>query len=1296
MAIRPSQEISGPLGTATPPVALSERQSLIWLDSQLFPSSHSSNLVLLVEIRGRLDHERMRQAWHETVQDFDALHLRINAHEATQAWGTVNDSLPFLNLASEDDLHRWVRERVAEPLGPGSRLWESALLSAGADYHAFYMCQHHLIADGLSMVNLMARLSARYEGMSPPAPGLFADYLKSEAAYAKSEKAEKDRAYWTRYLKDPPPPIQLYGQERVDSSVGLARIWLDQTPAITQKLRAVSTLDSFSTLSPNLSRVVTLATAMIAFLSRSCGNSEVLLGIPYGNRTRPFNQTYGLLMEQTFLRAQVQEGDTYESLAARVKQGLVKGMQHGRACVSDHDLEYATLNMLPTPPSTFGALPAEVHIGPAPTRTGTLPERHADLRDTFGIHFFDFENESLRVGFDFHEATFSKALRERVCDHFQRILVAMAESPEELIDSVSLLDEGQRQQVLRAGQGHQEPEPAPDVVAQFRRQVALHADKTAIRAEDYNLTYAQLDMASSRLAQEWLGRGLGAGTRVALAMPRGARELAAMLAILKAGGVYIPIDARHPAERIQTILEDAKPSHLIAPSDSTLGAVLPADTQAVALDTLSLAERTDPLEIAMETPPQGALAYILFTSGSTGRPKGVSVPRSALANFLRSMAHTPGMTDDDHLLAVTTTTFDIAGLELWLPLWTGATVTIADHDTTADPRRLRAVLDTHDFSLMQATPATWRMLLDTGWVASGHLRILCGGEALSPDLARRLLRQTGELWNLYGPTETTIWSTAVQIEPDFDTITIGQPIDETQVLILDDGGNLVPPGVVGEIYIGGAGLAQGYCDRPELTEKSFRKGLLDDPEARLYRTGDLGRLREDGRFECLGRTDHQIKIRGFRIELGEIEAALQSHPGVQAVLATADQRVHDEPAISFYWTGSASLSELQALAQRKLPQYMTPSAYMNLESFPLNTSGKIDRHALPSAQRTSTGTRTENLPRNDREVQIASVWRSVLDLGEVTRDANFFDLGGTSILIISLRDQLERELGVEIPLRACFDHPTVGTLAQYMEEPRAASDSEPIVSWLREGSDTESSLFCLYGVHLYQDLARAISGSTRVLGMHIPITYDPETESCPSVADAAQRYVVQIRRHQARGPYRLAGLCFGGLVAYEAARQLEAAGEVVEVLALFDTRLPQARKVRRIARAFSLLRSGFIHPQDALDRLNRRWLARRTKRTPSPSRRQDGRIELPIRGEKVEEQARSYAVHASPIEARVLLFRATKEPDPEWLVYERDFGWKDLTTQLTIHDIPGSHLEIIQKPHSETVAAAIEQVAKKS
>ena len=471
------------------------------------------------------------------------------------------------------------------------------------------------------------------------------------------------------------------------------------------------------------------------------------------------------------------------------------------------------------------------------------------------------------------------------------------------------------------------------------------------------------------------------------------------------------------------------------------------------------------------------LAYILFTSGSTGRPKGVEVLRGGFANFLRSMAREPGLREDDRFLAVTTTTFDISGLELFGPLWVGGTAVIVDRQTSLDPRLLCSVLERARVTVLQATPATWGMLVGEGWTGSHGLRMLCGGEALSRDLADRLLERGSELWNLYGPTETTVWSTLDRVHPDGTPISIGRPIDRTRVCVLDEAGHLVPPGVVGEIFIGGDGVARGYRGRPDLTAERFLPDPFGAPGSRFYRTGDLGRLLDDGRFECLGRTDHQVKVRGFRIELGEVEAVLRALAGVREVVVVAARNGTDDPRLVAYWVGDASRQALQARAREALPPYMVPSAYARLEAFPLTTSGKVDRKALPRPDDSVVAEPSPapvERPRNDTETRVASVWREILGLESVGIDQEFFALGGTSLLAVKARSLLEREFGHEIPLRAFFENPTVRSIADQVGA--TVDPDEPIVAWLGRTPVGKPPLFCVFGIQLYQDIADSLRG----------------------------------------------------------------------------------------------------------------------------------------------------------------------------------------------------------------------------
>ncbi len=1132
---------------------------------------------------------------------------------------------------------------------------------------------------------------------SPPPPSSLATEVTAPfvpsagqgAPRQDAQRAQGDQAYWESVLAGGGPPLRPYGIVRADDTAGSERTRFEGGRERAERLAGLATQAPFQMPDGLQGRLVVLATALAAYLHRVTGNHEVLLGLPVATRSAARARASGPLAEQLFLRVKLEGGDSFAVLAARVRSALREALLRGHGYTGDRQLEYASLHLLPAPP---GASAGAVALAPGPAHGDGDADRGVPGR-LLGLVVHDFAQAPLEIALDFHRATFGEAVRRRATSHFVRVLDALAAGPEAIIDAVDLLEEPERAEVLRAAEGADSGTDAPDLLVQLAGQARRRPGQRAVEAHDGNLTFAELEARSNQLARRLRKLGVVRESLVGVALPRGAGELVALLATLKAGGAYVPIDPTHPVDRVRVILEDATPEVLIAPPGSALAAAAPAGTRHLRFDDLAATTAGEDASPLPEVSGRRELAYLLFTSGTTGRPKGVEVLRGALANFLRSMAHTPGLEEHDRLLAVTTTTFDIAGLELFLPLWVGATVVIADRETTADPRRLREALERRSITMMQATPTAWRLLIESGWKGDGRLRMLCGGEGLPPELAARLLERGGALWNMYGPTETTIWSTADRVEQAGGRITIGRPIDGTQVYVLDSALRLVPVGVVGQLFIGGEGLARGYRGRPELTARAFLPSPFGGAGQRLYGTGDLGRLLPDGRFECLGRADHQVKVRGFRIEPAEVESALRAVPGVQEVVVLAAAHGGGEPVLAAYWVGEADRASLLEQARRMLPSYMVPSAYMRLEALPLTTSGKVDRNALPPPEPEEVTLASLVRPRSDLEAWLAAIWSDVLGVDAVGVDQDFFSLGGTSLLAIQARARIERELGVELPLRVFFECPTVLGVAGKIERPVA--DDGPIVVRLRRGREGLAPLFCLAGVQLYQDLAMALEGERAVFGMHVPVRYDPAREPCPGVPEIARLYVELIRRHRPEGPYVLAGLCFGGIVAFEVARQLEAAGQRVPVVAVFDGHMPGAMRIDQLGRLRGVLRKGLREPMATLARLGqkaKRW----SGPAPAPSGGGQGasvgkaRAELLIDGPEADAQGLRYGAHAGRIDGQLLIFRATGRVWPPWIELAPDLGWGAHATRLQAFDIAGEHLDIMRGQHARTVAAALD------
>jgi amino acid adenylation domain-containing protein len=559
----------------------------------------------------------------------------------------------------------------------------------------------------------------------------------------------------------------------------------------------------------------------------------------------------------------------------------------------------------------------------------------------------------------------------------------------------------------------------------FERRAVQHPDIPAITFEGTTLSYGELAFEADRLAIELRALGVGRGVIVGVCQSRSLKMLVTLLAVQKAGGVYVPLDPALPSQRLDYMISDSGISLLVGNLDVTSKLTIPPGIKVLDAESPVAAKPAHPGFNPSNSARLSDPAYIIYTSGSTGKPKGVVVSHGALANFLCSMRRVPGLRQTDVLAAVTTMSFDIAGLELYLPLLVGARIELASSATASDGSKLAQLIHSRDVTVMQATPATWRMLLDAEWRGASGFRALCGGEALSRELASELMPRVSELWNLYGPTETTIWSTACRVESSDAPISIGRPIDNTKIYILN-GKTPAPIGVAGEICIGGAGVAIGYHKRPELTAQRFEADpFAAHPQERIYRTGDLGKWGADGQLYHLGRMDHQVKIRGFRIELGEVEAVLRTHPAIRQAVVTAQEAGPSDTrlvAYVIYEVGSElTVSDLRRFLRQKLPEYMVPSMAVAISRLPLMPNGKLDRKALPAPfAASSRPADASDPPAPGIEAMIAEIWQGLLKIEAIGAEDNFFDLGGHSLLALRAVAQIEKRTGARLDPRLLF------------------------------------------------------------------------------------------------------------------------------------------------------------------------------------------------------------------------------------------------------------------------------------
>jgi amino acid adenylation domain-containing protein len=724
----------------------------------------------------------------------------------------------------------------------------------------------------------------------------------------------------------------------------------------------------------------------------------------------------------------------------------------------------------------------------------------------------------------------------------------------------------------------------------------------------------------------------------------------------------------------------------------------------VCLDTDRELIARESKENPVGTPEPENLAYVIYTSGSTGQPKGVQIQHCGVVSFLNSMRQQPGISREDTLLSVTTLSFDIAALEIFLPLIVGARVIMVSREVAADGRDLLQQLERVKPTIMQSTPATWKMLLEAGWHGSKSLKILCGGEMLLPGLATRLIEKSASVWNMYGPTETTIWSATHNIIPGAGPVSIGRPIDNTQIYILDSHLEPVPAGIPGELYIGGVGLARGYLNRPDLTAEKFVPSLFSqEPGARLYRTGDLARYRRDGNLEVLGRIDHQVKVRGFRIELGEIESVLTKHPDIQQAVVTAQEDDGGDRRLVAYIVAKqepvATATELRSFIRAKLPDYMVPSLFVTLDALPLTPNGKINRQALVARPPgVSEPLEAGKKPRNPLELELLRIWEDVLHVKSIGVSDNFFDLGGHSLVAVRLFAQIEKRFETKLPLATLFRAPTIEQLARYLHQEELTPSWSSLVPIQPSGS--RPPFFCVHAhggnVLNFRDLALRLGSDQPFYGLQAQ-GLDGRQVRHSRIQEMAAHYLDEIKTVQPQGPYFLGGYCFGGKVAFEMAQQLTTRGEQVALLAVIDSYAPGHPKLRP------------WFERRVMQRLNYHWgnLKRLSaedtfsyvvEKAEIVKHRTKARVQkiiaaaamvlgVPLPSSLVPAQGKRPRMNYEPdvYPGTIVVFSPTEGPEAYY--HDPHMGWEGLAAEgLEIHQIAGSFAKIILEPNVKPLA----------
>ncbi|MCU1716787.1 non-ribosomal peptide synthetase [Pseudomonas sp. 5P_3.1_Bac2] len=989
-------------------------------------------------IDGVVEMQSFKSAVRLVVAEIPTLHIRLvrQQHEIRQLFEIdVDFELTVLDFSSDADPLHAAHQYMAGDSEKAcdlfvSPLFHFALIKYDKDKFIFYERYHHIVQDALGTHLFINRLADVYNAtllkLLPPACefGSFESLISSDLVYRSSSKFEDDKSFWISRFSDLPEPTSLSGKEAPDGSVCRYRKTL--SPALVTRLREQS-----KELGASFSQFLITLTCL--YLYKVADQHHVVIGLPVTGRVgRALRAIPGLMSNILPMRLTLLPSSSLQTVLGQVRSEIKAVLLHQRFRYEDllrelnlltgqQELFKTTINI-----ESFGSLPQFADCVANPHHIGNGPAKDLNI-----FFFCNDAADSVVLGLDgnshLYDESQLQAHAEGLSDFFAQVL----SNTDQPIGLLNLLNKNAAQRAQ--GEVNQTQRVFPDLtlIELFAAQVAQTPDALAVRDDAEQLTYSQLNRRVNSLARYLVSLGVSRGMGVGVLLPRSTQMLVALLAVAKAGASYIPMDPHYPKERLQVILKVGTPALLLLESASAQA--FPGMQCCALDDALVQAEVAsyDSSDFVQASLSGLDAAYVLFTSGSTGTPKGVVVSHGALSNFLFSMQEQMQLKLGDRFLATTTLGFDIAGLELFLPLICGGEVVIASREATVDPALLAQQITRQQITHLQGTPALWQGLVEYQSSALTALTALVGGDTLPSRLATDMCRLAHQVLHVYGPTETTIWSTLdVLGEGSGDDLSIGRPIANTQVYILDSALQPRPVGLAGELYIGGDGLAQGYLTRPGLSSERFVANPYGAPGSRMYRTGDVAYLREDGRLYFLGRVDNQVKIRGYRIELGEIETVLAHCPGVKsAVVIARDEQKNLVGYVVAEDGHTLSGQDLRQAISAHLPEYMVPAAIMVLPALPLTPNGKVNRLALPEPLFEA---RSKKLPTTLWEQKLCDAFAEVLAIAPPGIDESFFDLGGHSLLAMQLVSRIRSLFQMELPLKAIFDAPTVEQLCEAM------------------------------------------------------------------------------------------------------------------------------------------------------------------------------------------------------------------------------------------------------------------------
>lgn len=1047
---------------------LSECQKGLWMLYKMSPGMSAYNIPVCFRIKGKLDSERFKQACCFVLQQYPILNTVIRESDGVP-YQMILMSQPLffqqedVSTLKPDEILPYLKQKVKEPFslenGPLMRI---QLFSCHDEEHIVLITIHHIIFDGSSMLLLVSTLLDYYRELVKginPVPDLpltsFNDFVLWEQSMLSGPKGLEDRSYWKKQMSGDLPVLELpLDKPRlpVQSFNGQTYTYMLPTALSSRAKSFARTLHlNFSTLLLGVLKVM---------LHQYTGQEDIIVGMPViGRPLEQFDALVGYFINMVPIRSRQVGIQPFSKFISELQMNMADALDHSafpfpmlvrelgipRTPVNSPVFQVAFFYQNFSLPSDFknfqerfkGMLSIEF-----------IEELHQEGEYEFALEVFE-RAEGFVLNIKYNPDLFAFQTIERMMKNYAKLMEEVINEPSLLPSEYGMMSNEERDTLLVHWNATREDYPADKCFHElFEEQVAKTPDAVAVVYEEESLTYNELNDKSTQVALYLQKHGVKPDCPVGICIKRSLKMVIGLLGILKAGGAYVPLDPDYPAERLEYMTRDSGITLILTQSElmDKVSGLKGKKVKAIALDgdwaeIEYASEGEENLEREVKS---NHLAYVIYTSGSTGKPKGVMVPHKGLTNFLVSMGNTPGLTSRDRLLAVTTYCFDIAGLELYLPLIKGAQCRICSAEKTKDAELLKNEIKKYRPTIMQATPVTWIMLFSAGWENKEKTRILCGGEALSEELKQQFINYDCDVWNMYGPTETTIWSTVLHISAN-KPVTIGKPIANTQVYVLDKRLRPVPVGVPGELCIAGDGLARGYINQPELTEEKFIDNPFK-PGTKLYKTGDLASWLSDGNIGYLGRIDYQVKLRGYRIELGEIESRLRNYPGIKDCVVVLKGQEPNKQLIAYYIAkdrepvnkdggkGAFEPQHLRRYLKLNLPEYMIPVFFVRLDEIPLTLNGKIDRKELMNRKVELQREKTVSIPRSKIEEKIFKIWSEVLKIENISIEDHFFNIGGDSLLAVIVIDRIRKDFDCDINITSLFKYSNIKELSAYVAQ----------------------------------------------------------------------------------------------------------------------------------------------------------------------------------------------------------------------------------------------------------------------